>query len=324
MGLTNFPNGISSFGVPVVGNGIPATYGTVYFVDYDNGSDGNSVKSNSMTRPFKTIDKALDTVTTNKNDVIALSANSTHVLTEMLTVSKNRVHFVGLDCAGRMYGQGAKVSLGVTTAATDIATILNTGVRNSFRNIKFSNSNTVAEGIYCFVDGGEYMFMEGCEIYKETDLNETTASEFVANGDSAIIMNTTIGSLANACVGDVIRANVRVTQAIAGAGKVCRDTVFKNCMFWKKASNVNNRFVYGANAADVERMLLFDGCLFFSQKLSSAAPAQCVAFGAEQTAGYVMIRNCDSIGNTKLSTTTGVYITGPVPTYATSGIAVAS
>lgn len=325
MGITNFPNGIASFGIPVTGNGIPATFGTVYFVDYDNGSDGVSVKSNSITRPFKTIAKALDVVTTNKNDVVVLSANGTHILTEMLTVDKSRVHFIGLDCANRMYGQGAKIHLGVTTSATDIGTVLNTGVRNSFRNIKFSNANTVTGGIYCFVDGGEYTYMEGCEIYKETSLDITGAAELVANGDSSAYVNCTIGSLANAiAVADIIRPNVLVTKGIAGTAKVCRDTVFKNCMFWKKAGHINNRFVYGANATDVERMLLFDGCLFFSQKLSAAVPAQCVAFGAEQTAGYCLIRNCDSIGNTKLSTTTGVYITGPVPAYATSGIAVAA
>jgi hypothetical protein len=90
------------------------------------------------------------------------------------------------------------------------------------------------------------------------------------------------------------------------------------------AGHVNNRFIYGANADDAERMLLIRNSVFFSQKLSTAVPAQCVAFAAEQTAGYVLIDNCSSIGNTKLSTTTGIYITGAVPTYATSGIAVAS
>lgn len=324
MGLTNFPNGISSFGIPVVGSSLPTTFGSVYFVDYDNGNDGVSTKSNSINHPFKTIAKAYDVVTTNKNDVIALSANSSHVLTSMLTVAKNRVHFVGLDCAGRMYGQGAKVAMGVTTAATDIGAVLNTGVRNSFVNIKFTSANTVTQSLYTFLDGGEYMYMDHCEIYKETDLDQTTASEMVMNGDSAFVTNTTIGSLADANSGDVIRANVRVTKGLAGTGLVARDVTFKNCNFWKKASHVNNRFVYGANATDVERMLLFDGCLFFSQKLSGATPAQCVAFAAEQTQGYCLIRNCDSVGNTKLSTTTGVYITGAVPTYATSGIAVAS
>jgi len=324
MGLTNFPNGISSMGMPIIGNGIPATEGSIYFVDYGNGSDGVGIKSNSITRAFKTLDKAVDTVTTNKNDVICLVGNSTHTLTEMLTVSKNRVHFVGLDAGARYYGQGAKVSLGATTAATDIGTIKNTGVRNTFQNIKFINGNTVAEGIYCFVEGGEYTIINGCEIYKSTDLDVTGAAELVMNGDSALVINSLIGSTANAISGDVIRANVLFTKGLAGAGKVSRDVTFENCRFWKRASNANNRFMYGANATDIERMLHIKDCLFFNTKLAAALPDECISFAAEQTQGFCLIDNCTSINNTKLSTTTGVYIQGAVPTYGTSGISVAA
>lgn len=326
MTITNFPNGISSFGVPVMGGGgIPATPGNIIFVDYTNGDDGRSIKSNSAQRAFKTIAKAYDLATTNKDDVIALVGSASHVLTEMLTVSKNRVHFVGVDGTnGRLYGQNAKISMGVTTAATDIGAVLNTGVRNSFTNVKFTSANTVTESIYTFVEGGEYTVLKNCEIYKETDLDQTGAAELVMNGDSCQIVGCTIGSLANAISGAIVRANVLMTKGIAGAGKVARDITFQDCQFWKKAGHVNNRFVYGANADDVERMLLIRNSVFFSQKLSTAVPAQCVAFGAEQSAGYVLIDNCSSIGNTKLSTTTGVHITGPVPTYAASGIAVAS
>jgi len=305
-------------------NNMPQGLSAVYFVDYGTGSDNRGKRANSPTRPFKTIDKAMDYITTNKNEGIALMGSASHVLTEMLTVSKSRVHMFGFDPGGRAFGQNAKVSLGVTTAVTDIGTILNTGVRNSFRNIKFINENTVDEGLYCFVEGGEYTVIDHCEIYKSTDLDVTLASELVMNGDSAQVLNSVIGSLANAMSGDVIRANVRVTAGLAGSGKVARDVVFDNCMFWKKASHVNNRYVYGANATDVERLFLLRRCLFVAGKLSTATPAQCVAFGGTQSEGYCLIDNCSSVANTKLSTTTGVYITGPVPTYATAGIAVAS
>lgn len=325
MSLTNFPNGISSFGVPVMGGGIPATPGSFLFVDYTNGDDGISVKSNSSRRPFKTVAMAYSKATTNKDDVIVLQGNASHVLTEMLTVDKNRVHFIGMDgTSGRLYGQNAKIHLGVTTAATDIGTILNTGIRNSFQNIKVTNANTVAQGIYSFVEGGEYTLLNACEIYKETDLDVTGAAELVMNGDSAQVINCTIGSTANAISGAIVRANVLVTAGVAGAGKVARDVILKGCKFWKRASHVNNRFVYGANATDVERMLLIEDSVFFNTKLAAALPAQCVAFGAEQSQGFVLIRNCSSINSTKLSTTTGVYIDGAVPTYATSGIAVAA
>ena len=325
MGITNFPNGVASYGVPLTGDGIPATPGTVIWVNYGTGDDGRSLKSQSAQRPLKTVAKAYSLATTNKDDVICLTGSSSHVISEMLDVSKNRVHFIGVDgTPGRLYGQNAKLSMGVTTAATDLGVMKNTGVRNSFQNIKFTSANTRAESIYSVVEGGEYALYLNCEFYKETDLDVTGAAELVMNGDSAQVIGCTIGSLVNAISGAIVRANVLLTKGLAGSGKVARDVLFQNCLFWKKAGNVANRFVYGANADDVERMLLIKNCLFFSQKLSTAAPAQCVAFGAEQTAGYVLIDNCSSIGNTKLSTTTGIYITGAVPTYATSGIAVAS
>lgn len=326
MGITNFPNGLSSFGIPVMGGGgIPATPGNVIFVDYGNGDDGRSLKSNTAQRAFKTIAKAYDLATTNKDDVIVLVGSSSHALTEMLTVAKNRVHFVGIDGSyGRFYGQNAKISLGVTTAATDIGTILNTGVRNSFHNIKFTNANTVAQGIYCVVEGGEYAVYDRCEIYKETDLNETTASEMVMNGDSCQVINCTIGSSANLLVGDIIRANVRITKGIAGAGKVARDVIFENCRFLKKAAGTASAYFYAANATDVERMFHIKNSLFYNSKLASGDPAQCVVAASAQTEGDILIDNCTSINNTKLSTSTGVAIAGPVPTYATTGIAVVS
>lgn len=59
MGLTNFPNGISSFGLPVYGmpiNGAPLT-GTVLFVDTVNGVDAGS--GNGPNNPFQTLTYAL-------------------------------------------------------------------------------------------------------------------------------------------------------------------------------------------------------------------------------------------------------------------------
>lgn len=301
--------------------GVPVTEGNYYFVDADNGSDGN--KGISIDKPFKTIAKAYATATSNNNDVICLVGSGTHPLTEMLDVTKNRVHFVGLDGAGRRYGQGAKVSLGVTTAATDIGTVKVTGVRNSFTNIKFINNNTVTEGIYCFVDGGEYTSMVNCEVYKSTDMDVTGAADMVTNGDSSQYIDCTFGSLATARSGAVIRPTVLVTKGVAGAGKVARDVLFKGCRFWINASATANRFVYGGNATDVERIMEFDRCKFINNGASSSVPAQNVAFGATLTVGSVLLDRCSSVNAaTAMSTTTGVFVDGAVPTGATSGISV--
>ena len=50
-------------------------------------------------------------------DVIALSANSEHAVTSMVTVSKNRIHFIGLDFrVGIGMGARTRVTMGVTIA----------------------------------------------------------------------------------------------------------------------------------------------------------------------------------------------------------------
>jgi hypothetical protein len=322
MSFTNFPNGLTSFGIPVIGSGIPASRGKYFFVDYGVGSDGNS--GTDVTRPFKTISKAYSMTTTNKDDVIVLMGSSTHVLTEMLDVTKNRVHFVGMDGTfGRMYGQNAKVSLGVTTAATDIATMQNTGVRNSFSNIKFLNSNTVTEGIYCVAEGGEYTVYTNCEIYKDTDLDQTAAAEMLHNGDSVQMIGCTIGSLANIVADNVIRPCVKVTATLSG--KKFRDGVFIDCMFWRKAGGTEAVMIYGANATDVERLLLCKNCSFINNVLSAALPAHAVGFGAAQTEGTVLLQDCTSVDCTVMAqAAVGIYVSGAVPTFATTGVSKAS
>ncbi len=69
MPLTNYPNGLSSFGMPVIGgNAIPTTTGSYFFVDSGTGGDvtGNGTKEN----PYATVDFAVASTTADKGDVI--------------------------------------------------------------------------------------------------------------------------------------------------------------------------------------------------------------------------------------------------------------
>ena len=105
-------------------------------------------------------------------------------------------------------------------------------------------SNTVAQALYAFVDGGEYAYIEDCEFYESANLAVTGAADFVCNGDSPIYKNSTFGSLASPRVGAIIRAAVLFTKAIAGAGKVTRDATFEDCNFWINCPNTAGRFLY--------------------------------------------------------------------------------
>jgi len=317
--MTNFPAGISSFGMPVLGGGgIPASFGDVYFVDYRNGSNGNDGKSKDSA--YKTLSKAYTSATSNQNDIILINGDSTIVETAMIDWTKNRIHVIGLNGVPGHYGQGAKLSIGVTTAATDIALLKVTGIRNTFSNIKFISNNTVAEGLYGVVEAGEYTRYFNCEFYKATDLDETAAAELLHNGDSTMFYNCTFGSTANIIVTAKIRPNVLLTATISG--KKCRDTYFENCIFWSKAGGTQHVAVYGANATDVERMLLMKDCSFINNALSAATPAHAVGFGAAQTEGTILLKNCSSVDHTVMAqASVGIYVDGAVPVFATSGVA---
>ena len=57
MGLTNFPHGLTSFGIPIYGNGGQDISGTTYFVDNNSGNDGND--GFTWDTAFKTFAKAV-------------------------------------------------------------------------------------------------------------------------------------------------------------------------------------------------------------------------------------------------------------------------
>lgn len=319
MSLTNFPNGILA--TPNIGGGVmtgPAQ--EVLFVDYATGSDSNDGKT--WASALKTLGQAHTNVTTNSNSIIYVNGNSTVAETAMITWSKNRCTVIGVGGYGH-YGAAAKVSIGVTTAATDIALLKVTGVRNTFIGIKFISNNTVDEGLYTVAEGGEYTTYVNCEFYKSTDLDVTGAAEFLHNGDSTKFYNCTFGSSANATSGAVIRPNVLVTATLSG--KKCRDTYFENCLFLSKAGNAAYTNVYGANATDVERMFLMKDCTFYNNPLSAATPDDAVNFGAAQTEGCVILKNCTSVDHTVMAAASvNIYVDGAVPTFATTGVSVAS
>ena len=295
--------------------------GKRYYVDYAKGSDGHS--GETWDTALKTYGEAIDRVTSNNNDVILINGNSTVVETAMVSITKNRVHTIGVNGMLGHYGQGAKISCSATATATNIATVQNTGVRNTFTGIKFINEMTVDQGLYAFAEGGEFTRFFNCEFYKSTDLDVTGAAELLHNGDSAQFYSCTFGSTANIIADNVIRPNVLLSATLTG--KKCRDSLFDDCLFFSKAGGTEHVAVYGANATDVERMLLIKDSVFFNNILSAATPAHAVGFGGAQTEGAVLLKDCTCVDHTVMAqAAVGIYVDGAVPTFATSGVSVAS
>jgi len=312
------------------GNGIPVTTGNVYYVIPS--TDGNydefinkyqKIYLDGTFAVHNTIASAYSAVTSNRHDVVMLSANAAHAQTSMLSIAKNRVHFVGFGLRFGSIGMGARarVTIGVTVAATDLAVLQNTGVGNTFDNIKFDSGNTVTEGKYGVVEAGEYAIYRGCEFYLSSQLSVTGAAEVANNGDSAQFINCTFGSSANETVGSIIRPCMLVTGGIV-SGKKLRDGVIIDCIFLTKSAATNRVDIYGANATDVERMLLVKNSTFMSNALGSATPAHAVGFGAAQTQGTVLLQDCVSVDHTVMAeASVGIFVAGSVATFATTGVA---
>ena len=302
---TNFPSGVSSFGIPQLGDGIPSTYGEYIFVDPDSqGADNGKTMKNA----FRTVGQAVTKATTNTNAVILMNANSAHstaVTNDELTLTKSRMHFVGLGGGSRYLGQRTRWTMGVTTG-TAIAIVQNTGTGNTFTNIKFDSSDTLSTSKFAFADGGEFTQMTNCEMVHSGQLGVATAAPLLCNGDSAYYLHCSIGSLVH--IWTVAAQNVLFDRTTI-AGKVARDVIFEDCLSLSKTSNAGFDHMRGTGATDIERMLIFKNCGWVNAKLGSANPAECVSFDSEQTEGDIAIDPaCWERGNTALSTTTGVFV----------------
>ena len=312
--------------------GLPLTVGNKYYVmlaadaGYAHFYDKYQQRYPDGTMAVhNTITSAMSAATSNRHDIIFINANGGHTQTAMITVSKSRLHFVGMGFRGGSIGMGARarITMGATGVATDVAVMLNTGVGNTFSGLKFDSSSTTAESLYSVVESGEYAIYEGCEFYKSEDLDDAGAAEILLNGDSAQFIDCYIGSTVNE-TGN-IRANVLCTASTAPSGtKQLRDCHFIDCFFAAKADDTDKVFVYGANGTDVQRSLTFKGCTFFNNPLSAGTPAAAIAFGAAQTRGAVFCDANTACVDVSVLGTTGQNIfvlQQDGATYATAGLA---
>lgn len=298
-------------------------FGDRFFVDYRNGSDNFDGQTKS--RAVKTLSKAYALATSNSNDVIFIDGDSGVAETAMITWSKNRIHVIGDNGLPSYlgYGPGARITLGVTGVATNIAIIQNTGVRNTFQSLKFDHSDTVAQGLYAFAEGGEYTRFANCEFYKSSLLTTATAAEVLCNGDSSQWYGCTFGDLVNevGTGGSRPRACVIFTRETI-TGKVARDCSFVDCTFLKKAQNTGVAMMSITTATDIERRLLLVRPIFINAHLATADPADAILIAAAQTQGKILLIDPSTFGCSAHATASaGAYLTGgSAPVDSTTGI----
>jgi hypothetical protein len=340
MPLTNFPNGVTSFGVPVLGNvgGIPYT-GTYWFVDPATGADGNEGTSPEF--PFKTLYRAVSRAASGNNDVVVLIGDGASTGTARLSAalaqtidstatdgtldwSKNALHLVGV-CAPTRVGQRARIAppTGVYTAATFGAdTFINvTGAGCSFTNVDifvgFSTGSTSMIGV---LEAG------GRNYYGNVNIQGIADAASAGAAAARTLKITSSENTFSDCVlgvDTVTRTAANATVEFANA--TARNT-FSGCTFPFQTSASTPLGIIASAASAMDRWQLFDGCTFINNVQSTSTTISGLSTLAASAGGLILMKNSSMVGITEFGTDATsrglIYVDGAAPTAATSGIAV--
>jgi len=324
MSFTDYPNGVTSFGIPMSGTPFvlgSAGVGTVYYVDATNGSDGNDGKSPE--NAFKLISVAYAAAAS--GDTIALSTNSSHSLTAGVAHTKSRINWIGLDFQGRLVQQGAKVQL--ATAATTAYVIKNTGTRNSFNNIKFIMGATAATGLHVIEEGGEGTLYRNCSFTfgVADNLDLTTAFEVLNGGDSCTWIDCQFG--VDTLLTSAARSVMKIDQVTAS--QEFKSNRFRGCNFLVSSSDADVKFISMAAAGDILFSNLFEDCTFTASidSAGGAAITSAVTTANGTVKGTLYFRNPVCFGVTDFGTNgtnnDGLQVYGPSFTTGTDLVGIA-
>ena len=177
MSLTNFPNGITSFGVPMMGGMIPSTTGKYYFVNSVTGSNGN--EGTDPSAPLATIAKAFDKVTADKMDVIVLFPE--HVETVTAAVD-------GFDIAGVIvWGLGYGTLRPTITGNGTIDAISVTAANNIIANIRFAAPSTDAQTSDINVAAAGCVILNTFHLGSASSKNKTDIITVATGGDDLLV-----------------------------------------------------------------------------------------------------------------------------------------
>ena len=236
---TNFPGGVSVFGLPVLPGGVPPTSGKVFFVHSVTGSNGNSGATTE--KPYATIVKALEMCTASKGDtIICLPGHTEAVIAAgTITVSKIGVRIVGLG-TGRQkptitYTTAAAASVDVTAASVLLQNMVFSGVGVdavtamvnvsaadvTIRECEFETGNATNQAVLGVLTtaAANRFTLEGCYFHGSADAGTATAVRIVGGADIRVIDNVIIGNFTTSLGGVE-----NVTTAMAG-GLIAKNTI---------------------------------------------------------------------------------------------------
>lgn len=309
---------------------LPLNFGKVFFVvDPANSWVGDLLNEfppdkDGQVRVFTTLEEAYTACVSGRNDYIFLDGNSTHDLAAPIAWTKSRINVVGLGEL-RLVQQGAKIQCATTGTTSYVIKV--TGVRNSFKNIKFIQSSTEATALTVVQDGGEGTSYDHCSFTfgVADNLDLTTAHEFLAGNDSSTFTDCTFGQ--DTLLTSAARSVFHVDQVTSG--QEFKSNQLRRCTFVMSSSSSTATFIRLDAVGDVLFSNFFDDCTFVASVDSAggAAIAEAVQTGTGTVKGVLVFKNPAAFNCTDFATATGgrnanVQIVGIVTTAGTGGVGV--
>lgn len=211
MGLTRFPNGVSSFGIPVI-PGCPFMPTAVFFVD-DSGSDGNP---GTMEQPFKTIDYAIGKCTSGVGTVILVMPGHAES-TSAIALDVANVAIWGM-------GWGSSRPAVTVNAAADAISITAAGCMVG--NMRFiAGLDAYTAFVNVAADGA---VVKDCRFHMNaTNINGVAAITVTADGDNCLIDNCHFYSDTVENVGGIVLEGAATNVEVS------------NCMFFDSIGFTN-------------------------------------------------------------------------------------
>lgn len=302
-GLTNFPNGASSFGIPLLGSAAIPFTGAYYFVNENTGLDGNT--GTSPSQALKTLDRALvlESAVTNgaggRNSVVYFSG--TQHRTSTLAWNLPQTHLIGI-CAPMRRGKRARISVTGSVAFDKLVDVSQQGCY--FANFgTFYGFNDASANICWYDEAGrscydniEFMgFGDGTATTGTANHTAARAFTFTNSGGETLWRNCVFG------VDTIQRGAANYTLEIAGGAP---RLYFENCDFeadLAAGGTASSHVLIGA--AGIDRYVNFTGCRFHSD-VDSSGSAMAQGFNVSGSAGGSVILDQSTFnGITAIQTT---------------------
>ncbi len=314
---TNFPNGVSSYGTPVVPAGYFGQNSKTFFVNGAAGSNGNDGKTPK--KALATVTKALSLCTDKAGDVIYLlndgNTSGTSRDTATIAWSLDNTHLIGV-CAPTMLNQRARISPPTTASAVVTPQLTVSGNGNSFTNISLVEGTAEAADSVCVSVTGSRNYFNNVSMLNMLDATGSSAADRAGSavleitaGEENTFDSCYIG--ADTTARGAANASVRFTSAAT------RNT-FRDCFFAMRADANSPLFIDAASANDIDRWAYFKNCIFHNAVNSSGTALAEIASVSSTVNGTIILDYCSFVGAVAWETTasTNLWMNMPIPDVA--------